>query len=82
MPPQSSADYDLQLQTAMRDLSSLEGDMGTDAAMLYCHKDVPAEGNTSFISPHKIAADLHAKGLRWWVDWGKPSQKGSVLQYD
>ncbi len=64
MLPQSSTDYDLQLQNAVRELDSLGKDLGTDTFFLYCSANVPAEGQNC-VSPKQVMKDLHNEGLKW-----------------
>jgi hypothetical protein len=63
MPPQSNADYDLQLSIAMRDLDTLQHQFTHDAAFIYCQKDAVEQENV--IAPKRIFDDLVDRGIRW-----------------
>lgn len=63
MPPQSSADYDLQLDNAVRDLNSFKEQFTTDAAFVYCKEDC-AEGDSTIIQPKIVHQDLQNKGIK------------------
>lgn len=67
MPPQSSADYDLQLENTMRDLSQLREDMAFDVAFVFCTEDAPEEEVASHVHPCKIMQDLCSRGFKWLV---------------
>jgi hypothetical protein len=67
MPPQSSADYNLQLDNAMRDLDSLQNDTHSDCSFIYCAKDAKNENDPSVIHPKKILADLEKQNIKWCV---------------
>ncbi|ELT89642.1 hypothetical protein CAPTEDRAFT_187033 [Capitella teleta] len=64
MPPQSSADYNLQLENAMRDLDSLQEDIMYDCSIIYCMKD--ALDDPERIHPKRIVDDLQTEGIRCW----------------
>ena len=67
MPPQSSTDYDLQLQNAVRELQDLQEDMLCDVFFLFCEKNIPLQGDSNrLIDPKRIKDDLETKHSFSW----------------
>ena len=67
MPPQSSTDYDLQLQNTVRELQDLQEDILCDAFFLFSEKNVPSNGsNRQIVDPKRIKEDLEQKHSFNW----------------
>ena len=68
MLPQSTLDYDVQLQRDMFDLDSLVDQPTNDLCFLYCDANLPASGlGDKVIHPHRVCQDLTADGYRWYA---------------
>ena len=67
MPPQSSTDYDLQLQNTVRELQDLQEDMLCDVFFLFCEKNIPLQTDSDrLIDPKRIKDDLETKHSFSW----------------
>ena len=60
MPPQSSSDYDLQLQKTLHDLQQLGKHVSNDIMLIFSEHDLDAS-----ISPRTIKRDLENVGFKW-----------------
>ncbi len=69
MPPDSTADYDAQLERSIRKLKDLQDNIEIEIVMIYCAKDIPEESQLdSKISPQRIYEDLKAAGFKMFVE--------------
>ena len=67
MPPQSTGDYDLQLENTVNDLQSMEKDIGFDLFFLQCASDIPKVMDGEVIHPRKIHDQLSNSGFKTYV---------------
>ena len=67
MPPQTSSDFELQLQNAMHDLDELGHDLGTDIFFLYSDANLPDVTNPEALHPRQMRDDLEKEGFKWFV---------------
>ena len=67
MPPQTSSDFELQLQNAVHDLDELGHDLGTDVFFLYSEANLPNSNNPESIHPRHVRDDLEKEGFKWFV---------------
>lgn len=68
MPPDSTADYDAQLERSIRKLKDLQDNIEIEIVMIYCARDIPDESQLDTkISPQRIYEDLKAAGFKMLV---------------
>ena len=66
MPPVSNNEYDLQLQSTVRDLENLRDDISSDICFLYCAGNVPRKCQTQQpLDPKQLYEDLKAHNFKW-----------------
>jgi len=66
MLPQSTQDYDVQLQRDMFDLAALSNQPLNDLCFLHCNANVPAEGQKDMVvDPCRVFQDLSNDGYLW-----------------
>ena len=67
MPPDSTTEYDLHLQNAVRDMEDLKDDLSSDAFFLFCPANVPSEEEMdNIVHPKTIKEDLEKKHFKWY----------------
>jgi len=65
MPPDSSTDFDMQLERSLQDLNALRADMTHDVFMVYCAANIPDIGeDDKKVAPRTIYSDLKKAGLK------------------
>ena len=68
MPPDSTADYDAQLERSIRKLKDLQDNIEIEIVMIYSATDIPNESQlNSRISPQQIYEDLKEAGFKMQV---------------
>ena len=65
MPPDSTADYDAQLERSIRKLKDLQDNIEIEVVMIYAANDIPNESECNKkISPERIYEDLKKAGFK------------------
>ena len=66
--PQSTLEYNVQLQRGMSDLASYKEELAYDLFFMYCQSDLPLEGqNESKIHPYQVYQDQKKNGYKWYL---------------
>ena len=81
MPPQTSSDFELQLQNAVHDLDELGHDLGTDVFFLYSDANLPGSKHPESIHPRHIRDDLEKEGFKWFVLLSTPCSFTRTLYF-
>ncbi|XP_070533769.1 uncharacterized protein [Ptychodera flava] len=67
MPPDSSSNFDVHLENTMRDLEDIRFSMTSDIFMLYCHDNLPKNGDNA-VDPKKVKDNLEKEGYSCWLN--------------
>ena len=62
MPDDRNSEFDIQLQSSISALMSINNHIQFDVALLYCQADIPPKSKKDLLNPRDLKKDLEAWG--------------------